>query len=204
MLGGGLALKRVAVFFDYQNVYMGARRAFFHQSAPWTAGQFDPLGLANAIAMQSTPDGVLDQVRLYRGRPEASKEPGAYGANRRQCSTWAQSGCMVFTRTLRYPSGWPQERAQEKGIDVQLAIDFVMLGLTGAYDVGILFSTDTDLKPALEAVVSAKGPKAEVAAWSAQGQQNRRLSIKGPLWCNWVDHSTYVAHEDATDYTLPT
>ena len=196
--------KRVAVFFDYQNVYEGARRAFFPVGAPWTDGAFDPLGLANAIVMASDQDAILDQVRIYRGRPESTKQPRSFGANRRQCAKWEKSGCAVFTRTLRYPDNWPQERAQEKGIDVQLAIDFVVLGRDGKYDVGILFSTDTDLKPALEAVVAAGGPKVEVAAWYGDNQHNRRLSIKGHnVWCNWVDYATFSAHKDTTDYTLP-
>lgn len=196
------ALKRVAVFFDYQNTYEGARRAFFPVGAPWTDGSFNPLALANELVMASANDAALDQVRIYRGRPEATKQPGSYAANRRQCAAWEKSGCTVFTRTLRYPGNWPQEKAQEKGIDVQLAIDFVMLGLSGTYDVGILFSTDTDLKPALEAVVAAKGPKVEVAAWRAANQHNRRLSIQGRnLWCNWVDEAMFAAHQDTTDYT---
>lgn len=47
-----------------------------------------------------------------------------------------------------------------------LAIDFVRLAIEDAYDVGILVSSDTDLKPALEAVWDyngAAGPRAETA-----------------------------------------
>lgn len=32
----------------------------------------------------------------------------------------------VLSRDLRYPPDWPKRTAQEKGIDVALAIDFVM------------------------------------------------------------------------------
>ena len=64
----------------------------------------------------------------------------------------------VIQRTLRYPSDWPSRKAQEKGIDVALAVDFVMMAVAEEYDVGVLMSTDTDLKPALEAVVALGGP----------------------------------------------
>jgi uncharacterized LabA/DUF88 family protein len=46
---------------------------------------------------------------------------------------------------------WPEQPAEEKGVDVALGIDFVRLAVRGAHDVGVLMSTDTDLVPALEA-----------------------------------------------------
>ncbi|MFZ5851073.1 MAG: NYN domain-containing protein [Actinomycetota bacterium] len=115
-------------------------------------------------------------------------------------------------RTLAYPSGWPDrcqpgEKPREKGIDVALAIDFVAMAVRGEYDVGILMSTDTDLKPALEAVADlagASGPRPEVAAWSAEGMRNRRLSIHShsrSLWCHWLDKAAYLAVRDLTDYS---
>ena len=57
--------------------------------------------------------------------------------------------------------------AQEKGIDVALAIDFVRLAITGAYDVGVMMSTDTDLVPALRFVYDYNPGViyANVAAW---------------------------------------
>ena len=48
----------------------------------------------------------------------------------------------MITRSLRYPQGWPTLPAQEKGIDVALAVDFVKLALEGDYDVGVMLSTD--------------------------------------------------------------
>ena len=75
----------------------------------------------------------------------------------------------VITRDLRYPPDWPRRPAQEKGIDVALAVDFVMMAARGEYDVGILFSSDTDLVPALEAVIALRPddpPACEVAAWA--------------------------------------
>jgi hypothetical protein len=80
----------------------------------------------------------------------------------------------------------PGEKPGEKGIDVALTIDFAVMAVRGEFDVGVIFSTDTDLKPALEFVAGlGEGkpggmPRAEVAAWSAKDQQNRRLSISRP------------------------
>lgn len=76
------------------------------------------------------------------------------------------------------------------------------------YDVGIVMSTDTDLKPALEFVAgltNAHGkPRAEVAAWSGEGQHNRRLAIKTRnLYCHWVGKDAYAAVADPTNYAVP-
>ena len=61
-------------------------------------------------------------------------------------------------------------KAQEKGVDVELAIDYVSMAARGDYDTAVLFSTDSDLRPALEAVIALRKPgqaypRCEVAAW---------------------------------------
>lgn len=180
---------RVVVFLDYQNIYMGARSCFHARHDPHTGGQVSPLKLGRALAEDSQFPRSLHQVRVYRGRPDASKDPKGYGACTRQCALWERDPLVNVTlRTLAYPHGWPDrsqpgEKPREKGIDVALAIDFVTMAVRGEYDVGILFSTDTDLKPALEAVAQlGTGVRAEVAAWSGDGH-NRRLSISSrQLW----------------------
>lgn len=73
------------------------------------------------------------------------------------------------------------------------------------YDVGVLMSLDTDLKPALEYVAEltrAWGkPRAEVAAWNAANQQCGRLSLSGKsLPCHWIDEQTYASVRDNTNY----
>ena len=56
------------------------------------------------------------------------------------------------------------------------------MAVTGDHEVGILMSTDTDLKPALKAVATlAHGqitPRAEAAAWSCNALR-RRISTGG-------------------------
>ncbi len=97
--------------------------------------------------------GELTSVRVYRGRLSPDHQLAAARASDRQAAQWERDRRVtVVRRQLRYPKGWPAEPAQEKGIDVALAVDFVRLACENAYDVGILFSRDTDLVPALEAV----------------------------------------------------
>ena len=112
----------------------------------------------------------------------------------------------VVQRPLRYPKAWPAEKAQEKGVDVALAVDFVVMAVTRSYEVGILVSTDTDLVPALEAVVRLggnRGPRAEVAAWTSS-RSAPRLRIAGAnLWCHYLRVDDSLGMLDPTDYTTP-
>jgi uncharacterized LabA/DUF88 family protein len=199
--------ERVIVFIDWQNVYKGARDAFHHRQAPGRAGMVDPLRLAQRlIEMSRGRNRELAGVRVYRGRPDPTRDPIGYAANQRQQGAWERVGVTVVQRPLRYPKAWPAEKAQEKGVDVALAVDFVMLAVTGAYDVGILCSTDTDLKPALEAVVALgrnRRPHCEVAAWASSQAVPRLRIAAAKLWCHYLEVSDYRAMTDPTDYTTP-
>lgn len=197
--------ERVIVFVDYQNVFGTARQCFHHATEVGpTSGQIDPVKLGQLIVSKRVRPSVLKQVRVYRGLPDATRQPRAYAANERQTAAWLRSPLVcVLRRPLRYPRNWPQEKAQEKGVDVALAIDFVRLAAQGAYDVGILVSTDSDLKPALEGALEIKtvGVHIEVAAWRAKGA-NRRLSLHGQLpWCHQLTLADYQAVADRHDYT---
>jgi uncharacterized LabA/DUF88 family protein len=202
--------QRVVLFIDSQNLYKSARDAFGATDATgritesFTFGQIDPVRLGNLICSRP-PSGqtrLLHQVRIYTGRPDSSKQPKGYGANLAQCSAWERDGAKVIHRALRYPIDWPSVKPQEKGIDVALAIDFVTGAIDGLYDVGVICSTDTDLRPALEYVYRKFGgtPRPEVMAWS----NSYRLSVSGlNIWCHWLDEGDFAAISDATDYTAP-
>ncbi|MGF7236579.1 MAG: NYN domain-containing protein [Frankia sp.] len=120
----------------------------------------------------------------------------------------------MFPDATKDPRGWPAaspqgERPQEKGIDA-LALDFAIMAVRGEYDVGIVFSTDTDLIPALEIMVAMTGPageppRAEVAAWQVRGRRGTpRLSIPNRnIYCHWLAEDPYLAVRDDTNYSPP-
>ena len=202
-----MSAQSVTLFVDAQNFYHGARSAFFRPADSHVCGQFKPVELGHLICSRPPPGAArsLREVRVYTGRPESSKEPRTYGAHLRQCSVWEKAGVTLVTRTLRYPPDWPSVRAEEKGIDVALAIDFVALAIDGAYDVGIIASTDTDLRPAIEYVLHkfhSGSPRAEVTSWSS-ATSPRRLSIPGTnIWCHWLQRGDYDQVADPADYNL--
>jgi hypothetical protein len=194
--------QRLMVFIDYQNVYKGARSAFSvgpPDQRPHVFGQVRPLAVAAAVRAGRT----VEQVSVYRGMPSSKHDPKGFGACERQVAAWRAKNINVVTRPLNYRE---PHNPKEKGIDVRLAIDFVMKAMRDEYDVGILFSGDTDLLPAAEAVLELKGPgSVEFAAWlPGDGRAANRLraldSNGKAAWCHLLDERVYKTTEDLTDY----
>jgi len=201
------AAQRVVVFLDYQNVYHRARDAFCVRDAAAREGQVDPLALGHLLAGR-VPGGCLAGVRLYRGRPSERRDPRSYAAFRRQTAKQVTRGeglVTVVARDLRYPHDWPRRTPQEKGIDVALAVDFVMTVARSECEVAILFSSDTDLVPALEAVLALRPqdpPACEVAAWVVPGVRPRSLSVRAVrVRRHLLTEAEYRSVADLTDYT---
>jgi len=188
-----------------------ARDAFCLLDAAAREGQVDPLALGHLLAGR-VPGGRLAGVRVYRGRPSQRRDPRSYAAHQRQTDRTDRQASRggglvtVISRDLRYPPDWPMRAAQEKGIDVALAVDYVMMVARRECDVGILFSSDTDLVPALEAVLALRPqdpPACEVAAWAAPGGRPRSLSVRGAhVRRHLLSEAEYQAVADPTDYTL--
>ena len=109
----------------------------------------------------------------------------------------------VSGRPLRYPREWPRESAEEKGIDVSLAVDLVFNAARRFFDVGIVVSADTDIVPSLEAVCNLNrawgSPRVEVAAWRAL---KKRPRVPGtPVWCHLLEEADYELVKDITRYS---
>ncbi len=197
--------KRVVIFVDYQNAYHSARGLFHdHKADPPWMGQFDPLLFGEHILRSGNdPARTISQIRMYRGLPDSAKQPGSHGAATSQNSKWESlPNVKVKARPLRYPPGFPKFKPMEKGIDVQIALDFALMAVRGEYEVGVLMSGDTDLLPALEEVLNLTGAVVEVAAWRADAPPRHRLRLPGvPIRCHWIDRLAYQAMADSTDYT---
>ena len=166
-----MANKRLVLFIAAQNTYKNARDAFFSSTDPHVYGQIDPLEVGKFLVNQTKQRATLHQVRIYSGRPVSNKEPKTYAAHMKQCLAWQKTGVEVITRTLLYVRN---TKPQEKGIDVALAVDFVTMAVDKRYDIGVIFSTDSDLRPALEYVYDKYHNSISIAvvAW-----QTRRVQM---------------------------
>ena len=204
---------RLRVFIDYQNVYMRAREAFGDESTRYdhTFGQIYPRRLGVLLRQRAEDAGrvrMLDQVRVYRGEPDAERNPTGQAACQRQVRFWQAQQCVeVFSRPLSYrPTRWENGRpieweAREKGIDVMIAVDMVMGAVRDEFDVAILVSADTDLLPAAEAVIEA-GKWIEFAAWRPDVGYASHLRIDSrKTWCHHLHRKDFEMVADPTDYT---
>ena len=185
----GSAPQRVVVFLDCQSLYRRARDAFCSPLASPSQGQVDSLALGHLLAGR-VPGGYLTGARVYRGRPSRRRDSRSHGACRRHTARQVCRGgglAVAQSRELRYPPEWPRRPVEEKGIEV-----------------AILFSSDMDLVPALEAVLALRSgdPAAcEVAAWAAPGMRPRSLSVRGvSIWRHLLSEADYRSVADLTDY----
>lgn len=139
--------------------------------------------------------------------PRPSFDPVSYSAAQRQINFWQRNlNVKVITRSISYPKNWNRysinvESPREKGIDVALAVDFVALAFKKEYELGLIFSADTDLRPALEYVNSDEvKPRAEVVAWRG-GKPHFELSAKKSAYCHWINAQEFIQVSDTISYT---
>ncbi len=145
------------------------------------------------------PNRNLIGVRVYRGLPSPKHDSASAGAADRQVASWKKNPVVeVITRPLNYRD---PTAPREKGIDVALAVDFVMLSRDD-FDIGIIVSADTDLLPALEAVHRTKGSgSCEVVSWIRSGTPPQVLRIPGvAMKVHAMYEADYRVIADLTDY----
>lgn len=132
-----------AVFIDGNNLYFGMR-----QRGVLPGGHIDMLRLVLETV------GPVDIKRYYSSLPEGETPHRGF------LKALAHMG---FHITLGYLS--EGRGGREKGTDVALAVDLVLLKGGGLYEEAHLFSGDGDLVPAVRAVQALGG---RVVVWSFQ------------------------------------
>ncbi|MCL2463779.1 MAG: NYN domain-containing protein [Micrococcales bacterium] len=191
---------RVVVFMDYQNVHGWARRQFLPFGADPGDGHVFPLKVGELLTQRRRRNSELVEVRVYRGRPNPERQPGAARANDRQTDMWQRSDLVtVVRRNLQYPPDYPASKATEKGIDVAIAVDMIRLGMSGYMDTAILFSCDSDLLPAVEVLWDMPTSHVEVAAWS--GASRLRFPGTQTPWCHHLSEDDFQTVRDRYDYS---
>lgn len=201
----------VAVFIDYENTRMGAREVFGDpRHDPSTFGHVKPLGLGMLLTRlgdEVDPARELVSVNVYRGRPGPKSGPQAQAASARQFSAWKRQPLVkVRSRPLRYqPTAWSKGRpsawrAEEKGIDVMMALDIAIGARDGVFDAAVVVSADTDLVPAIEVALDA-GKRVETAMWWSSEHPHHRMRVPGRrLWNHALSAGQFSQVRDDTDY----
>lgn len=192
-------------FIDGQNLFQHAMAAFGHYHP-----NYDPLKLHHAVC--ESRGWKPNLVRFYTGIPDQQRDPmwGGYWASR--ILSMKRNGILTTTRPLRYREKEAYNEygdlesvvvAQEKGIDVRLALDIVGLALSKQYDVAVIYSQDQDLNEVVDEVNSiAKSQEREITiacAFPDSDSASYRRGINKTEWVR-IDQAMYDSCLDGRDY----
>lgn len=171
------------VLMDYQNVHLTAHECFSAYGTPVYKTLIEPGKFADQVVQKWNADSgdslVVGQVLVYRGIANSRKEPALNSRGTRQKTSWERDARVsVNLRPLRYPRDWPDEKAQEKGIDVMLALALVRAALDKSFDRLFVATRDTDLLPAIEMADDEYPGQVTLVSWAGQSslKANRSMS----------------------------
>lgn len=190
------------LFIDYQNLHFSAWEMFAAglQTQVWEClihpGKFADQVLAARLG-KNWPEVDLTEIHVFRGLPSRRHEVKQHSRVQRQASQWTRDRRVkMHLRPLRYPRDWPDEPSQEKGVDVELAVEIVRAAITGAAETVIVATRDTDVIPALELVQSSTQSRVELVYWA--GTSDLKLSPQ-PKFVS-LNQSAYNRSRDTNNY----
>jgi uncharacterized LabA/DUF88 family protein len=197
--------KRAVVFFDGQNLFHGAREAF-----GYTYPNYCPLSLASHVC--NGHGWSLQSIRFYTGIPDPDHDVFWHQFWTSKLGTLGHRGIIVYSRPLRYrnqemklPDGtvWSALVAQEKGIDVRIALDVIRMARQDEFDVGVVFSQDQDFSELSDEIRSLTREQQRwiklASAFPTSPTSRNRRGINGTDWIK-IDRATYDSCIDHKDY----
>lgn len=152
------------------------------------------------------------ETRFYTGVPDSRDDPLWHGFWLRKLAAMGRQGVHVFSRSLSYrnktvrlPDGSTHtfRAAEEKGVDVRMALDIVRMAHRREYDVALILSQDQDLSEVAEEIRSvARGQGRWIKIASAFPGGPGTLNRRGIDKTDWIriDRATYDACLDRRDY----
>ncbi|MEM7322197.1 MAG: NYN domain-containing protein [Actinomycetota bacterium] len=207
----------VGVFIDGQNVTIGARYAF------GGTGNMHPLLLGRALA----GDNRLVEIRYATGIPDADVNPDRAAGERRRHELMRRTDVVVLERKLRYRWEWEirdrdlpnprkhqdevrqarvesRNRGQEKGIDVWLALDALVMCTRAEIDRVIIASADTDLDMVPHHMKMIPGQENTQVVAAKVVPDDRTLRMNDAYDDTLaIDRAVYEAARDTFDYDHP-
>ena len=195
--------KRVVAFVDGQNLFYAAKQAFGYDFP-----NYDAVKLAQLVCKRREHERqeqwVLVKLHFYTGMPSSKKDESR---NRFWTSKLGAMGMkkplvQTFSRPLVYRNGI----AQEKGIDVRLALDAVRLAHENEYDVALIFSQDQDfieLAIEIKRIAETQGRWVTVvSAYPFGASYSNKSGIDKTDWFK-IDKTLYDQAIDTYDYRKP-
>ncbi len=168
-------MDRVAVFLDYENVHRTGHQLFSTSGLAIFETVVSPIHIAENLVSKRNRPSELIAINVFRGKPVPEHQPTSASANDKQAQLWSADPRVKLTRRdLKYEFDAQGKwiRSREKGIDVALAVGLVAGAMKNEFVVAIVFSSDTDLLPAVETAYKDTSAWIEIACWSSAN----------PLW----------------------
>jgi uncharacterized LabA/DUF88 family protein len=199
------SMRRAVTFIDGQNLYHSLREAF-----GVTHPNYDILKLSRKAA--AAQDCLLKQARFYTGYPSVSDDPLWGMFWQKKLLAISRQGAFKYARRIRHrekvlvlDDGTEHlyRIAEEKGIDVRIAIDLIRLALDAEYDAAILFSQDQDLSEAVDEIRSiAKHQNRTITVVCAYPQGPGTRNFRGVNGSQWFSFGAdfYADVIDPADY----
>ena len=176
----------VRLFIDFWNFQLNWNQRFGKVQCDWT--KLPKVLLAEAQRFLSDSD--LGTASIHETRVYASYESGRHARLKGWASSFLdkQPGFKVIIRERHWrqkgyhcrecdtqhdfcPScAKPLGQASEKMIDSMIVTDMLSLAWDGAYDIGILLTSDADMVPAVECI-QRRNLKIINATWKGHGHQ---------------------------------
>jgi uncharacterized LabA/DUF88 family protein len=203
----GLEIKRTVAFVDGQNLFHSVREAF-----GYTYPNYDVVALARNVCKQN--GWQLDGVRFYTGVPDSTDNSFWHHFWTAKIRTMSWQKVYVYSRPLRYrnnrvklPDGTETTflSAEEKGIDVRIALDIIRAAHHQEYDIALVFSQDQDLSEVADEVrVIAHEQQRWIKMASAFPVSPTYPNRRGINKTDWItiDRATYQACIDPRDYRI--
>lgn len=198
-------IKRVISFIDGQNLYHSAKAAFGH-----TVPNYDVVKLSLAVCSHKAWN--LAQVRFYTGVPDLADDKHWHCFWEAKLLHMSRQQVHVFSRALRYrnhhirlPDGstYTFMAAEEKGVDVRIAIDVIRMAHHREFDVALIFSQDQDLSEVVDEVrIIAREQDRWIkvaSAFPVSPVVGKQRGINKTDWLP-IDRATYDLCLDQRDY----
>lgn len=197
--------KRTIVVIDGQNLFHSAKEAFGYS---WPNYDVDKL----ARVVCSEQGWQCDGIHFYTGVPEPHDHPFWNRFWNAKLAAMGTRGIKVYRRALRYrnqtvtlPDGKAHTFlvAQEKGIDIRIALDIVHAARMDLLDVALVFSQDQDLSEVADEVRAISDGQDRwikmASAFPHSPTTRNRRGINATDWIR-IDRTTYNACIDPVDY----
>jgi len=188
--------KRVVAFVDGQNLFYAAKQAFGYNFP-----NYDPLKLARLVCERQIRWN-LDKLYFYTGMPSLVRDEARHLFWEAKLASMGRNDMVqTFSRPLVYRNGV----AQEKGIDVRLALDAVRLVHKAVYDVALIFSQDqdfTELATEIRRIAADQNRWIKVAcAYPVSPDSLNKRGIDKTDWI-FIDQTLYDQAVDPANYRL--